>query len=70
MIRKPATAATAAAGATVFTSRTGKVARTVVALDHSDLDVNGQPLVMAQRAGRYMESAHTLAELWVETPRG
>lgn len=68
MTRTPATAATAVVGATVFTSRTGRVARTVVAVERDLLDTAGQPLIMATRWG-YSEMAFAVSELWVEAPR-
>lgn len=61
-MRIPATTVTAREGATVFTSRTGRVARVVVAVER---ELHQPPLIIAQREG-YMEACFALSELWVD----
>lgn len=63
--RVPATVDTAVVGATVFTSRTGRVARTVTALEDQPAYPEAGPIVYAKRSGR-MECGFALHELWVE----
>ena len=66
MARKLATTEDITVGATVYTSRTGQVSRTVTAVEPQPDYPEAGPVVYAQREGRYMETAHPMSELWVE----
>lgn len=71
MARKPATTADLTVGGTVFTSRTGRIARTVTALEDQPAYPDAGPVVYARRpeTRSAMEMAFAVSELWVEVPR-